>query len=60
MFQEVALKCRPECRSIPPPQYYSQLIIEMEDLGWDKYVLEQVGIGPGALPCDLTRKNSCH
>ncbi|XP_038816471.1 E3 ubiquitin-protein ligase FANCL isoform X1 [Salvelinus namaycush] len=33
---EVALKCRPECRSIPPPQYYSQLIIEMEDLGWDK------------------------
>uniref|UniRef100_A0A674AEV7 FA complementation group L n=1 Tax=Salmo trutta TaxID=8032 RepID=A0A674AEV7_SALTR len=38
MFQEVALKCRPECRSIPPPQYYSQLIIEMEDLGWDKLV----------------------
>uniref|UniRef100_A0A8C8G306 E3 ubiquitin-protein ligase FANCL n=1 Tax=Oncorhynchus tshawytscha TaxID=74940 RepID=A0A8C8G306_ONCTS len=38
LFQEVALKCRPECRSIPPPQYYSQLIIEMEDLGWDKLV----------------------
>uniref|UniRef100_UPI003AAF74E4 E3 ubiquitin-protein ligase FANCL isoform X2 n=1 Tax=Centroberyx gerrardi TaxID=166262 RepID=UPI003AAF74E4 len=33
---EVALKSRPECRSIPPPQYYSQLISEMEALGWDK------------------------
>ncbi|XP_030603744.1 E3 ubiquitin-protein ligase FANCL isoform X1 [Archocentrus centrarchus] len=33
---EVVLKSRPECRSIPPPQYYSQLISEMETLGWDK------------------------
>uniref|UniRef100_A0A6Q2YIY7 RING-type domain-containing protein n=1 Tax=Esox lucius TaxID=8010 RepID=A0A6Q2YIY7_ESOLU len=35
---EVALKSRTECRSIPPPKYYSQLITEMEDLGWDKLV----------------------
>uniref|UniRef100_A0A3Q3GW81 E3 ubiquitin-protein ligase FANCL n=1 Tax=Labrus bergylta TaxID=56723 RepID=A0A3Q3GW81_9LABR len=34
--QEVCLKNRPEYRSIPPPQYYSQLISEMETLGWDK------------------------
>uniref|UniRef100_A0A3Q1BP46 RING-type domain-containing protein n=1 Tax=Amphiprion ocellaris TaxID=80972 RepID=A0A3Q1BP46_AMPOC len=34
--QEVGLKSHPECRSIPPPQYYSQLISEMETLGWDK------------------------
>ncbi|XP_013131230.1 E3 ubiquitin-protein ligase FANCL isoform X2 [Oreochromis niloticus] len=33
---EVVLKSHPECRSIPPPQYYSQLISEMETLGWDK------------------------
>nr|XP_033469600.1 E3 ubiquitin-protein ligase FANCL isoform X1 [Epinephelus lanceolatus] len=33
---EVGLKSRPECRSIPPPQYYSQLISEMETLGWGK------------------------
>ncbi|XP_022062505.1 E3 ubiquitin-protein ligase FANCL isoform X1 [Acanthochromis polyacanthus] len=33
---EVGLKSRPESRSIPPPQYYSQLISEMETLGWDK------------------------
>ncbi|KAM6916552.1 E3 ubiquitin-protein ligase FANCL [Xenentodon cancila] len=33
---EVGLKKLPECRSIPPPQYYSQLISEMETLGWDK------------------------
>ncbi|XP_035518844.1 E3 ubiquitin-protein ligase FANCL [Morone saxatilis] len=33
---EVGLKSRPECRSIPPPQYYSQLISEMETLGWAK------------------------
>ncbi|XP_061601054.1 E3 ubiquitin-protein ligase FANCL [Cololabis saira] len=33
---EVGLKRRPECRSMPPPQYYSQLISEMETLGWDK------------------------
>ncbi|GLD62680.1 E3 ubiquitin-protein ligase FANCL [Lates japonicus] len=33
---EVGLKSRPECSSIPPPQYYSQLISEMETLGWDK------------------------
>uniref|UniRef100_A0A667Y0V6 E3 ubiquitin-protein ligase FANCL n=1 Tax=Myripristis murdjan TaxID=586833 RepID=A0A667Y0V6_9TELE len=33
---EVALKSHPECRSMPPPQYYSQLISEMEALGWDK------------------------
>uniref|UniRef100_A0A6Q2YKV2 E3 ubiquitin-protein ligase FANCL n=1 Tax=Esox lucius TaxID=8010 RepID=A0A6Q2YKV2_ESOLU len=38
VFQEVALKSRTECRSIPPPKYYSQLITEMEDLGWDKLV----------------------
>uniref|UniRef100_A0AAX7TLB9 E3 ubiquitin-protein ligase FANCL n=1 Tax=Astatotilapia calliptera TaxID=8154 RepID=A0AAX7TLB9_ASTCA len=36
LLQEVVLKSRPECRSIPPPQYYSQLISEMETLGWDK------------------------
>ncbi|KAG7468811.1 hypothetical protein JOB18_018562 [Solea senegalensis] len=33
---EVAVKGRPECTSIPPPQYYSQLISEMETLGWNK------------------------
>ncbi|XP_037554192.1 E3 ubiquitin-protein ligase FANCL [Nematolebias whitei] len=33
---EVCLKSRPECRSMPPPQYYTQLISEMETLGWDK------------------------
>ncbi|XP_036979010.1 E3 ubiquitin-protein ligase FANCL isoform X3 [Acanthopagrus latus] len=33
---EVGLKSFPECRSIPPPQYYSQLISEMETLGWAK------------------------
>ncbi|XP_013876949.1 E3 ubiquitin-protein ligase FANCL isoform X3 [Austrofundulus limnaeus] len=33
---EVCLKSHPECRSMPPPQYYSQLISEMETLGWDK------------------------
>ncbi|XP_061914871.1 E3 ubiquitin-protein ligase FANCL [Entelurus aequoreus] len=33
---EVVLKCHPECSSIPPPQYYSQLIFEIENLGWDK------------------------
>ncbi|KAJ8014116.1 hypothetical protein DPEC_G00036910 [Dallia pectoralis] len=35
---EVALKSRTECRSIPPPKYFSQLITEMEALGWDKLV----------------------
>uniref|UniRef100_A0A671W801 E3 ubiquitin-protein ligase FANCL n=1 Tax=Sparus aurata TaxID=8175 RepID=A0A671W801_SPAAU len=35
-LQEVGLKSFPECRSIPPPQYYSQLISEMETLGWAK------------------------
>uniref|UniRef100_A0A0F8AB09 E3 ubiquitin-protein ligase FANCL n=1 Tax=Larimichthys crocea TaxID=215358 RepID=A0A0F8AB09_LARCR len=33
---EVCLKSSPDCRSIPPPQYYSQLISEMETLGWGK------------------------
>ncbi|XP_016892727.1 E3 ubiquitin-protein ligase FANCL isoform X2 [Cynoglossus semilaevis] len=33
---EVVLKGRSECSSIPPPQYYSQLISEMETLGWNK------------------------
>ncbi|CAL8255205.1 unnamed protein product [Lota lota] len=33
---EVALRGHPESLSIPPPQYYSQLITEMETLGWDK------------------------
>ncbi|XP_036430194.1 E3 ubiquitin-protein ligase FANCL [Colossoma macropomum] len=33
---EVALKSQPGWLSIPPPQYYSQLITEIEDLGWDK------------------------
>ncbi|XP_063731412.1 E3 ubiquitin-protein ligase FANCL isoform X2 [Eleginops maclovinus] len=33
---EVGLKSRHECRSIPPPQYYAQLISEMETLGWGK------------------------
>lgn len=36
MLQEVVLKGRSECSSIPPPQYYSQLISEMETLGWNK------------------------
>lgn len=35
--QEVALKSQPGWQSIPPPQYYSQLITEIESLGWDKY-----------------------
>ncbi|XP_044069914.1 E3 ubiquitin-protein ligase FANCL isoform X2 [Siniperca chuatsi] len=30
---EVGLKSHPKCCSIPPPQYYSQLISEMETLG---------------------------
>ncbi|TWW78488.1 E3 ubiquitin-protein ligase FANCL [Takifugu flavidus] len=33
---EVGLKSFPEHQSIPPPQYYSQLISEMETLGWSK------------------------
>ncbi|XP_056291106.1 E3 ubiquitin-protein ligase FANCL isoform X1 [Pseudoliparis swirei] len=33
---EVVLKSRPDCRSIPPPRYYSQLIAEMETLGWGR------------------------
>ncbi|XP_026210414.1 E3 ubiquitin-protein ligase FANCL isoform X2 [Anabas testudineus] len=33
---EVGLKSRPVCRAISPPQYYSQLMSEMEALGWDK------------------------
>uniref|UniRef100_A0AAY4E5L4 RING-type domain-containing protein n=1 Tax=Denticeps clupeoides TaxID=299321 RepID=A0AAY4E5L4_9TELE len=33
---EVALKNRPDHVTIPPPQYYSQLIAELESLGWDK------------------------
>ncbi|KAK2823920.1 hypothetical protein Q5P01_021095 [Channa striata] len=33
---EVGLKSRPECSSISPPHYYSQLISEIETLGWDK------------------------
>ncbi|XP_060782045.1 E3 ubiquitin-protein ligase FANCL [Neoarius graeffei] len=33
---EVALKSQPGWPSIPPPQYYSQLIAEIESLGWDK------------------------
>ncbi|XP_068455461.1 E3 ubiquitin-protein ligase FANCL isoform X2 [Clinocottus analis] len=33
---EVCLRSRPECRSIPPPQYYAQLIAEMETLGWGR------------------------
>ncbi|XP_061694033.1 E3 ubiquitin-protein ligase FANCL [Syngnathoides biaculeatus] len=33
---EVCLKNHPLCNSIPPPHYYSQLILEMETLGWDK------------------------
>ncbi|ROL49571.1 E3 ubiquitin-protein ligase FANCL [Anabarilius grahami] len=32
---EVALKSQPGCQSFSPPQYYSQLITEMEILGWD-------------------------
>uniref|UniRef100_A0A8C4YY03 FA complementation group L n=1 Tax=Gadus morhua TaxID=8049 RepID=A0A8C4YY03_GADMO len=36
ILQEVALRGHPESLSIPPPQYYSQLITEMEMLGWDK------------------------
>ncbi|XP_067384604.1 E3 ubiquitin-protein ligase FANCL [Channa argus] len=33
---EMGLKSRPECSSISPPHYYSQLISEIETLGWDK------------------------
>ncbi|MED6281839.1 hypothetical protein CHARACLAT_026006 [Characodon lateralis] len=33
---EVALNRCPEGCSVPPPRYYSQLISEMETLGWDK------------------------
>ncbi|XP_032409290.1 E3 ubiquitin-protein ligase FANCL isoform X1 [Xiphophorus hellerii] len=33
---EVALNRCPEGRSVPPPRYYSQLISEMETVGWDK------------------------
>ncbi|TSK22708.1 E3 ubiquitin-protein ligase FANCL [Bagarius yarrelli] len=36
--QEVALKRQPSWQSIPPPQYYSQLITEIETLGWDKLI----------------------
>ncbi|XP_026165921.1 E3 ubiquitin-protein ligase FANCL isoform X2 [Mastacembelus armatus] len=32
---ELGLKRSSECIAIPPPQYYSQLISEMETLGWD-------------------------
>ncbi|XP_036403066.1 E3 ubiquitin-protein ligase FANCL [Megalops cyprinoides] len=35
---EAAVKSRLEHRAVPPPQYYSQLIAEMETLGWDKLV----------------------
>lgn len=31
------MKSQPSWQSIPPPQYYSQLITEIESLGWDKY-----------------------
>ncbi|RXN23428.1 E3 ubiquitin- ligase FANCL isoform X2 [Labeo rohita] len=33
---EVAMKSQPGCQSFSPPQYYSQLITEMETIGWDK------------------------
>lgn len=33
------MRSRPDCQTIPPPQYYSQLITEMQSLGWDKYVI---------------------
>ncbi|KAJ8402697.1 hypothetical protein AAFF_G00363690 [Aldrovandia affinis] len=33
---EVAVKRRQVCQADPPPQYYCQLIGEMETLGWDK------------------------
>ncbi|KAA0717980.1 E3 ubiquitin-protein ligase FANCL [Triplophysa tibetana] len=36
--EEVALKSQPGCQSFSPPQYYSQLITEMEILGWDKLI----------------------
>ncbi|XP_017320097.1 E3 ubiquitin-protein ligase FANCL isoform X2 [Ictalurus punctatus] len=35
---EVAMKSQPSWQSIPPPQYYSQLITEIESLGWDKLI----------------------
>uniref|UniRef100_A0A7N8Y3F2 E3 ubiquitin-protein ligase FANCL n=1 Tax=Mastacembelus armatus TaxID=205130 RepID=A0A7N8Y3F2_9TELE len=35
LLQELGLKRSSECIAIPPPQYYSQLISEMETLGWD-------------------------
>ncbi|KAG9338001.1 hypothetical protein JZ751_027338 [Albula glossodonta] len=34
--QEVAVKRRQVYQPVPPPQYYSRLIGEMESLGWDK------------------------
>ncbi|KAI5625082.1 E3 ubiquitin-protein ligase FANCL [Silurus asotus] len=35
---EIALKSQAGWQSIPPPQYYSQLITEIESLGWDKLI----------------------
>lgn len=42
---EVALKSQPGCQSFSPPQYYSQLITEIEILGWDKYDVSSASIG---------------
>ncbi|XP_076021461.1 E3 ubiquitin-protein ligase FANCL [Genypterus blacodes] len=33
---EESLKSQPESRALPPPEYYSQVIAEINTLGWDK------------------------
>ncbi|XP_048864116.1 E3 ubiquitin-protein ligase FANCL [Brienomyrus brachyistius] len=33
---EVVVKKSPDSRTVPPPQYYTGLIAELESLGWDK------------------------
>uniref|UniRef100_A0A1A8RUG0 E3 ubiquitin-protein ligase FANCL n=1 Tax=Nothobranchius rachovii TaxID=451742 RepID=A0A1A8RUG0_9TELE len=41
---EVCMKNRAGSCAIPPPQYYSQLISEMETLGWDKMIFLDTNI----------------
>nr|XP_054606625.1 E3 ubiquitin-protein ligase FANCL isoform X5 [Nothobranchius furzeri] len=41
---EVCMKSRAGSFAIPPPQYYSQLISEMETLGWDKIIFLDTNI----------------
>ncbi|KAJ6667071.1 hypothetical protein lerEdw1_019075 [Lerista edwardsae] len=42
---EVALKNTPELHAPPPPQYYSDLIRDIETLGWNKVVFIDPGFG---------------